>query len=896
MSIEWEDDEPERQPLKRGTLLHQGAYSIERVLGVGGFALTYLAHQGRWNFPVCIKEFFPTGSWRGSDGMEVEGGTRDRVERGLQAFDDEGATLSRFKHPGIVRVLGSFRENKTAYLVQELLDGMTLGDGQFLAGTMKQKSILAVAQQLGQALLMVHAAGLVHSDLKPENIFLTREGRYVLLDFGLTRGFLSQAGSERGARGLSQGFAPPEQYRGEPLGPATDVYGFAATLYALAMGSPPPDAPCRLQGQEIPPMKARNSTIGSKVEKALRQALELDPRRRTPGIREFLHQLGLDSTPRAISYRPPEFQLRASQKGHTSGVTAVTLDVRRRRLFSAGRDGSIRCWSWPELRLLATSNVQNQSISALALSRDGNYLVSGTEAGLVRLEPADFSHPGVVLVQENAGITQLEFHRDLVAASLVDGRCCLMGPSLAQPVVWVAHAGPANTLAFQPEGSYLVTGGDDAKIRFWELPEPQVFYELEGHKKGIQRLRFSSDGTTLLSSSSDQVVRFWDLFQHEMVRELYGHQAVVLDAQGGCLPNLVLTLAGDHVLRGFHLSSARLAFSSEVKNERPRAMVADPQHPFVGLAGGDGSLYVWEYSENPGESQWANFRADEASVGEVPTGPDPWLGSRLGPYQLVDVIKRGGLATIYKGVCQESGREVAIKTLRPEYLEPEFHRRFGREIKLSMKLKHPNVVRTLDWGQQDQITYLVFEYVPGVALSHWMGSKGMDLARLVPILGQVIDGLAYAHSLGVVHRNLKPENILIQPDHVVKLVDFGLARDQSVETVTQVGRVVGTPEYMAPEQVLRQPGRKELSVSTDQYALGILLFEALTGRRPFEWDDPVKLIEMHIQASPPSLRSFRPDLPEALDKVIGTMLKKNVEDRFPSISEAGEALLAALQA
>jgi len=886
--------EPERQPLPAGTLLNKGMYCIEKLLGEGGFALTYLASQGRWNLSVCIKEFFPYACIRGENGLELDISTDDRIARGLQAFNDEGATLGRFKHPGIVRVLGSFSENNTAYLVQEVLDGMTLGDGQFFAGKMKQGTVLNVAQQLGQALLMVHAAGLVHSDLKPENIFLTREGRYVLLDFGLTRGFLSAAGAEKGARGLSEGFAPPEQYEMGTLGPATDVYGFAATLYALATGMAPPDAPARLQGQEIPSIKALNPSISSKVEKALLQALALDPLRRTPGVREFLHQLGLDSTPKAISYHPAPFEQRITQKAHSAGVTCLVLNLATRKLYSAGRDGVIKAWNWPDLRLLSTAHSHESPISALAVSQDGNYLVSGTDGGEIKLAPTHFSHPGVLLAQESAGVSCLQFHGEMVAASMVDGRCCLLGPSLSQPVSWVAHAGPTNSIAFHPDGFYLASAGDDGKIRFWELPEPRVFAELAGHSKGVQSIRFACDGTTLLSSSIDLTVKFWDLFSHEAVRDLFAHQAVVLDAQMGSLENFVVSLSGDHTLRGFHLSSARVAFSSEARNERPRALAVDPEHPFVATGGSDGSICVWEYSQEPGISQWKMASASDEAIGESYSAPDPWIGRRFGPYSLSEVLKVGGLATLYKAVSKESGQPVAVKVLRPECLSPEFSKRFGREIKVSMKLDHPNVVRTLDWGQQDNISYLVSEFVEGTPLSKKISRHGMPLQELAPILEQIVEGLGYAHGLGVVHRNLKPDNVMVREDGGVKLVDFGLARDQNVETLTKAGRAIGTPEYMAPEQVTRMPSRKELTDKTDQYALGVLIFEALSGRRPFEWDDPVKLIEMHVREIPPSLSQFCPDLPGAVEAVVARMLSKRAEDRFASVHEAGQAFKAAL--
>jgi WD40 repeat protein len=592
-------DDAERAPLPPGALLQDGRYRIVKLLGTGGFALTYLAQQGRWNLSVCIKEFFPTGCERRRDGIYAcDDHAERRVTEGLQAFSDEAAALARFNHPGIVRVLGNFSENHTAYLVEEVLEGMTLSDGLALAGKMKQPAVLKFAQQFGLALLMVHAAGLVHSDLKPENIFLTREGRYVLLDFGLTRGFLSAASASKGTRGLSPGYAPPEQYlQGQKLTPATDVYGFAATLYALFTGGPPPEANLRSQGQVLPAIQPSNASITPSVEKALFGALMLDARRRTPGVREFMHQMGLDCTPRAVSYKPTAFELRATHRAHPTGITVLSLHSPTHRLYSGGRDGLIKVWSWPDLEPLGSVQAHEGVVSALAVSSEGSCLVSGSETGELRLWRADLAPPGHLLTQEGSITNRVQFHGDLMAACFANGRCCLIGPSLTEPVRWVAHAGPANSVDFHPSGTFLATGGDDNTVRFWEIPEPQLISELKGHVKSVQSAHFSPDGTTLLSASSDHCVKFWDLTTNEVVRDLKSHQALVFEARYTCRDHLIVSLSGDHFLRGFHLDSGRVAYSSEARNDRTRALTVDPSRPLIATGGSDGEITVWAIPE-----------------------------------------------------------------------------------------------------------------------------------------------------------------------------------------------------------------------------------------------------------------------------------------------------------
>lgn len=592
-----EELEAERAPLKRGDTLLGGMYTVDKLIGEGGFALTYLAFQGRWNLAVCIKEFFPYGCERSPEGIVASSPRYEhRIKEGLEAFGDEAAALSRFNHPGIVRVLGTFNENNTTYLVQEVLSGMTLADGLALAGRMKEPTVLKVAQQLGQALLMVHAAGLVHSDLKPENIFLTKEGRYVLLDFGLTRGFLSKAGAQKGARGLSSGFAPPEQYEmgDQKLTPASDVYGFAATLWTLFTGENPPDAQVRLQGQVMPAIEPLNPTITSRVERALLNALVLDQRRRTPGVREFLHQLGLDATPKS-AYRPPTLELKATQKAHPLGIQALALHTGQQRLYSAGRDGVVKVWSWPTLEFLGGVPAHADPISTLTLSGRGSFLATGSETGEIKLWDTAFTSEGIVLAEQASITTRLKMCGQLIAACFADGRCCLIGTSLGEPMTWVAHAGSCNGVDFHPSGAFCVTGGSDKAVRFWNIPEPELMSEFDGHDKPVQSVQFSADGLDLLSGSSDHSVRFWDATSGKLIRELRGHSAIVLDAAFTCRPGYVATLAGDQLLRIFQVASGRVAYASEAHVERTRVMAVDPGLPLIATGGGDGEISVWEF-------------------------------------------------------------------------------------------------------------------------------------------------------------------------------------------------------------------------------------------------------------------------------------------------------------
>ncbi|MFN8609491.1 MAG: serine/threonine-protein kinase [Vulcanimicrobiota bacterium] len=276
---------------------------------------------------------------------------------------------------------------------------------------------------------------------------------------------------------------------------------------------------------------------------------------------------------------------------------------------------------------------------------------------------------------------------------------------------------------------------------------------------------------------------------------------------------------------------------------------------------------------------------------------DPFIMTLLGGYRLVQRLGAGGMALVYKGVPADSldeGAAVAVKVIKPEEMNKEFEKRFEREIRVSMKLDHPNVVRVVTWGNQEGLHYLVMELVDGKPLSHFIPAQGMRLEEVKRFAPPIFDALGYAHKLGIVHRDLKPDNIMITSKGLVKLMDFGLARNREVKTVTVTGSVMGTPQYMAPEQIMSGPRTEGLDDRSDQYALGCMIFEMLCGRRPFEHDEPMKIIMMHLTADPPTLASVKAGLPPALEGFVARLLLKDPNARFSSMQEAGRAFLQAV--
>ncbi len=263
---------------------------------------------------------------------------------------------------------------------------------------------------------------------------------------------------------------------------------------------------------------------------------------------------------------------------------------------------------------------------------------------------------------------------------------------------------------------------------------------------------------------------------------------------------------------------------------------------------------------------------------------------QLGAYTLLEKIGEGGMATVYKARQSSVERFVAIKIL-PQHLshDPGFVTRFTQEARTLARLEHPHILPIYDYGEQDGLTFLAMRYNEAGSLRDWMHTHpNMHLQEIVRIVEQIGQALDYAHSKGVVHRDLKPDNILVDPKGNTFLTDFGIAKLlEEGPTLTKTGTIIGTPEYMAPEQC----SGADVDARSDIYALGVILYQLLTGRLPYTADTVIGLLYQHVNTPPPSLHETRPELPAALEGIINTALAKAPADRFQS----AEALVIALK-
>jgi protein kinase-like protein len=275
----------------------------------------------------------------------------------------------------------------------------------------------------------------------------------------------------------------------------------------------------------------------------------------------------------------------------------------------------------------------------------------------------------------------------------------------------------------------------------------------------------------------------------------------------------------------------------------------------------------------------------------------PRIGAEFAGYRLDGLLGHGGMSVVYRAEHVLLGRKVALKLLSPQLSEDEgFRERFTRESRLAASLDHPNIIPIYEAADSDGVFFIAMRYVEGADLRAILKQGPLDPQRLIPIIDQTANALAAAHARGLVHRDVKPANILIDPgeargeqDHVY-LSDFGVAKQIAAPGVTKAGIFVGTADYAAPEQI----EGKELDARADIYSLGCLVYECLTGTSAYDKDSEVALMYAHLLEPPPHVSDRRPDLPPEVDDVVGKAMAKSRDDRYDGPKDFAAALRDAL--
>jgi len=259
-----------------------------------------------------------------------------------------------------------------------------------------------------------------------------------------------------------------------------------------------------------------------------------------------------------------------------------------------------------------------------------------------------------------------------------------------------------------------------------------------------------------------------------------------------------------------------------------------------------------------------------------------------GRYELLELIGKGGMSSVYKAHDRLLDRQIAIKILHPHFTEDEeYVERFRREARAVAQLSHPNIVTVIDRGEDEGRQFIVFEYVEGENLKQRLERTGPMAVRDALLLAlQMARALSFAHARGLIHRDVKPQNVLLNADGQAKMTDFGIARSVDVQGVTITGTVLGTSEYIAPEQARGQ----RVDAQTDVYSLGVVLYELLVGGVPYEGETFVTVALKHVNEPVPPVLERRPDLPPRVAIAVERAMAKSPDDRFPSMHELVDEL------
>ena len=263
---------------------------------------------------------------------------------------------------------------------------------------------------------------------------------------------------------------------------------------------------------------------------------------------------------------------------------------------------------------------------------------------------------------------------------------------------------------------------------------------------------------------------------------------------------------------------------------------------------------------------------------------DKYIGKKLeGRYEITELIGVGGMADVYKATDIIENKEVAVKILKKEFAEnEEFLRRFRNESKAIALLSHPNIVKVYDVNFSDRLQYIIMEYIDGITLKEYIDAEHvLTWKDSVHFIIQVLRALQHAHDRGIVHRDIKPQNIMLFTDGTIKVMDFGIAKFAREDNGTQSDQAIGTVHYISPEQARGD----DTDEKSDIYSVGVMLYEMLTGQKPFDTDNPISIAVMHMQNTPKRPRAINPDIPAGLEEIILRAMEKDPENRYQTAAD-----------
>ncbi len=583
--------------LPAGTRLAKGRYSIGKVLGQGGFGITYQGADTTMKRIVAIKELFPDGSTRNEDNVVPPLSLGSKGFAAYKAsFLKEVNMLAKFSHEGIVRVYDTFEDNETAYLIMEFLKGETFAERISKWGVLGGEEVLEIAKKLCSALQIVHDAGLLHRDIKPDNIFFTEDGRILLIDFGSARQFVDDKTSKH-TQFITPGYAPLEQYASEAkFGPYTDIYALGATLYHALKGHAPPNANDRIMGRQLAPLPPGTP---KSLNNAIEQALVIKVVSRPQSIQEFTRILEQAQEEDIEEVQDLDFspQERLTLKAHRAHVSAVAFSPDGRKLVSGSNDKTLRVWEVASGSLLGTLAGHRDTVFTVGFILDGEEVVSGSGDTDVSLWKVALGRRYETLKGHTGGVLTLAYNVNnrILASGAGDNTIRLWQlPSNNLTHVLEGHRHAVRSLAFNPDGKTLASGSDDFTIKLWDIKRGRFTVNIIGHTGSVLALAFNPQGNILASGSEDDTIKIWEISTGETMYTLEGHthwvRAVTFSPNG----QLLVSGSADRTIKIWEAATGKLLETLVGHTDWVKGVAFSPNGKILASAGGDSTVKLWD--------------------------------------------------------------------------------------------------------------------------------------------------------------------------------------------------------------------------------------------------------------------------------------------------------------
>ncbi len=511
-------DSLNRTTLEPGTPLRRGSLTVQEVIGFGGSGIIYSALEQGTGLLVAVKETFPQGCSRDHEGVRAQSRMDEKIlKECCDHAENEALVLGNFEHPGILKVHSTFAENGTIYTVMELLEGHDLRHLMLTQEELSQDLMLDYLGQVAAALQVLHERGLIHGDVKPENLFVTDDGRVVLLDFGAA--IYYRAGKAE-TKEMTRAYAAPEQYSANrmPEGPLTDLYCLCATFYHFMTGHLAPAGETRRGRPSLVPLHHHRPDLSEQVSAAIGSGLEFEPERR-PSDLETLTALA--GAPPSRFVNSEKLDKAWQTDGRMAGVRAVAFSADGRLCAVGSQTGTTTTFNLETHREEKKARLM-PAMSDLDLNYQGNRFVVGSDRGQVKLFRDDGTELACLYDERRVGSVAFSPDNRHLVAGLFDGRVLVWDGSGQVAYTLKGHESMVKTLVFSPDSSLLLTGSHDGSVRLWRSGSDQLLHHLEGHSEVLYAAQFTPDNQLLATASGDGTARVWWIEKGLYLRIFHG--------------------------------------------------------------------------------------------------------------------------------------------------------------------------------------------------------------------------------------------------------------------------------------------------------------------------------------------------------------------------------------